>query len=283
MDLKDIKTQELVKKYNFKFTKSLGQNFLVDDSVLNDIVDGAEVNNEDFVIEIGPGVGTLTAQLLMKAKKVTAIELDNDLIPILGKELGDNENFNLIHKDALKVDFNEIIGDEKSVKLVANLQYYVTTPIILKLLKDGYNFKSLTIMIQKEVAERINAAPNCKEYGALSVLVQYYCDTSIVRRVAPASFIPRPKVESIVIKLDRLDKPRVEPKDVKLMFELVRAGFNMRRKTLWNATKTLKVNKEKLEEAFKKSGIDPKRRAETLTVQEFATLADCIYDVKITE
>jgi 16S rRNA (adenine1518-N6/adenine1519-N6)-dimethyltransferase len=283
MDLKDIKTQELVKKYNFKFTKSLGQNFLVDDSVLNDIVDGAEVNNEDFVIEIGPGVGTLTAQLLMKAKKVTAIELDNDLIPILGKELGDNENFNLIHKDALKVDFNEIIGDEKSVKLVANLPYYVTTPIILKLLKDGYNFKSLTIMIQKEVAERINAAPNCKEYGALSVLVQYYCDTSIVRRVAPASFIPRPKVESIVIKLDRLDKPRVEPKDVKLMFELVRAGFNMRRKTLWNATKTLKVNKEKLEEAFKKSGIDPKRRAETLTVQEFATLADCIYDVKITE
>ena len=283
MDLKDIKTQELVKKYNFKFTKSLGQNFLVDDSVLSDIVDGAEVNNEDFVIEIGPGVGTLTAQLLMKAKKVTAIELDNDLIPILEKELGDNENFNLIHKDALKVDFNEIIGDEKSVKLVANLPYYVTTPIILKLLKDGYKFKSLTIMIQKEVAERINAEPDCKEYGALSVLVQYYCDTRIVRSVAPTSFIPRPKVESIVIKLDRLDKPRVEPKDAKLMFELVRAGFNMRRKTLWNATKTLKVNKEKLEEAFEKSGIDPKRRAETLTVQEFATLADCIYDVKITD
>jgi len=283
MDLKDIKTQEIVNKYNFKFTKSLGQNFLVDDSVLNDIVEGAEVNNEDFIIEIGPGVGTLTAQLLMKAKKVTAIELDSDLIPILEKELGDNENFNLIHKDALKVDFNELIGDEKSVKLVANLPYYVTTPIILKLLKDGYNFKSLTIMIQKEVAERINAEPNCKAYGALSVLVQYYCDTSIVRRVAPTSFIPRPKVESIVIKLDRLDKPRVETKDVKFMFELVRAGFNMRRKTLWNATKTLKVNKEKLEEAFGKSGIDPKRRAETLTVQEFATLADCIYDVKIND
>ena len=283
MDLKDIKTQELVKKYNFKFTKSLGQNFLVDDSVLSDIVDGAEVNNEDFIIEIGPGVGTLTAQLLIKAKKVTAIELDSDLIPILEKELGEHDNFNLIHKDALKVDFKELIGDEKNVKLVANLPYYVTTPIILKLLKDGYNFKSLTIMIQKEVAERINAAPDCKEYGALSVLVQYYCDTSIVRRVAPTSFIPRPKVESIVIKLDRLDKPRVETKDVKLMFELVRAGFNMRRKTLWNATKTLKVNKEKLEVAFEKSGIDPKRRAETLTVQEFATLADCIYDVKVTE
>ena len=187
----------------------------------------------------------------------------------------------LIHKDALKVDFNELIGEEKNVKLVANLPYYVTTPIILKLLKDGYKFKSLTIMIQKEVAERINAEPNCKEYGALSVLVQYYCDTSIVRRVAPTSFIPRPKVESIVIKLDRLDEPRVKPKDVKFMFEVVRAGFNMRRKTLWNAAKTLKVSKEKLEEAFEKSGIDPKRRAETLSVQEFATLSDCIYDVKI--
>lgn len=280
MDLKGIKTQELVNKYNFKFTKSLGQNFLVDDSVLMDIINGADVNNEDFIIEIGPGVGTLTAQLLMKAKKVTAIELDNDLIPILEKELEDYENLTLIHKDALKVDFNELIGEEKNVKLVANLPYYVTTPIILKLLKGGYNFKSLTIMIQKEVAERINAEPDCREYGALSVLVQYYCDTSIVRRVAPTSFIPRPKVESIVIKLDRLDKPRVETRDVKFMFEVVRAGFNMRRKTLWNATKALKVNKEKLEEAFKKSGIDPKRRAETLSVQEFATLADCIYDVK---
>lgn len=281
MDLKDIKTQELVKKYNFKFSKSLGQNFLVDDSVLNDIVSGAEVNNEDFIIEIGPGVGTLTAQLLMKANKVTSIELDSDLIPILKEELGENENFELIHKDALKVDFKELIGDEKSVKLVANLPYYVTTPIIVKLLKDRYNFKSLTIMIQKEVAERINAEPNCKEYGALSVLVQYYCNTSIIRRVPPTCFIPRPKVESIVIRLDRLDEPRVKAKDVNFMFELVRAGFNMRRKTLWNAAKTLKVIPEKLKVAFEKSGIDPKRRAETLTLQEFAILSDCIYDEKI--
>lgn len=280
MDLKDVKTQELVKKYNFKFSKSLGQNFLIDDSVLEDIVNGAEVNGEDFIIEIGPGVGTLTAQLLMKAKKVTSIELDNDLIPILTQELGEHENFNLIHNDALKVDFNEVIGDEKSVKLVANLPYYVTTPIIVKLLKDGYNFKSLTIMIQKEVAERINAEPNCKEYGALSVLVQYYCDTKIVRRVAPSSFIPRPKVESIVIRLDRLAQPRVKAKDEKLMFELVRAGFNMRRKTLWNAAKSFKLSKEDLEAAFEKSGVDPKRRAETLTLQEFANLADCIYDMK---
>ena len=280
MDLKDIKTQELVKKYNFKFSKSLGQNFLIDDSVLEDIVNSAEVNGEDFVIEIGPGVGTLTAQLLMKAKKVTSIELDNDLIPILTEELGEHENFNLIHNDALKVDFNEVIGDEKSVKLVANLPYYVTTPIIVKLLKDGYNFKSLTIMIQKEVAERINAEPNCKEYGSLSVLVQYYCDTKIVRRVAPSSFIPRPKVESIVIRLDRLSEPRVKAKDEKLMFELVRAGFNMRRKTLWNAAKAFNLSKEDLEKAFENSGVDQKRRAETLSLQEFANLADCIYDMK---
>ena len=280
MDLKDYKTQELVKKYNFKFSKSLGQNFLTDESVLTDIVEGAEVNDKDFVIEIGPGVGTLTAKLLMKAKRVTSIELDNDLIPILQEELGEHENFNLIHNDALKVDFNALIGDEESVKLVANLPYYVTTPIIVKLLKDGYNFKSLTIMIQKEVAERIDAEPNCKEYGALSVLVQYYCNTSIVRRVAPSCFIPRPKVESIVIKLDRLEEPRVKTKDEKIMFELVRAGFNMRRKTLWNAAKAFGLSKEKLEEAFDKSGIDPKRRAETLSIQEFSDLADCIYDAK---
>ncbi len=283
MDLKDVKTQELVKKYNFKFSKSLGQNFLVDDSVLNDIVDGAEVNDEDFIIEIGPGVGTLTAELLKKARKVTSIELDNDLIPILEQELGEYENFELIHKDALKVDFNEIIGSENNVKLVANLPYYVTTPIIVKLLKEGYNFKSLTIMIQKEVAERINADPNCKEYGALSVLVQYYCNTSIIRKVSPTCFIPRPKVESIVIRLDKLNEPRIKAKNVKFMFELVRAGFNMRRKTLWNAAKTLKVNKERLEEAFEKSGIDPKRRAETLTLEEFASLSDCIYDIKSLE
>ena len=280
MDLKDYKTQELVKKYNFKFSKSLGQNFLIDDSVLTDIVDGASVDDKDFIIEIGPGVGTLTAKLLMKAKKVTSIELDNDLIPILQEELGEHENFDLIHNDALKVDFNSLIGGEPSVKLVANLPYYVTTPIIVKLLKDGYNFKSLTIMIQKEVAERINAEPNCKEYGALSVLVQYYCNTSIVRRVAPSCFIPRPKVESIVIRLDRLEAPRVNVKDENLMFALVRAGFNMRRKTLWNATKTFNLSKEKLEEAFEKSGIDPKRRAETLSIEEFAHLSDCIYDAK---
>ncbi|WP_315079131.1 16S rRNA (adenine(1518)-N(6)/adenine(1519)-N(6))-dimethyltransferase RsmA [uncultured Clostridium sp.] len=280
MDLMDIKTKELVKKYNFRFSKSLGQNFLLDESVLSDIVDGAEVNENDFIIEIGPGVGTLTAKLLQKAKRVTCIELDNDLIPILQQELGEYDKFELIHNDALKVDFNEIMKDEEHVKLVANLPYYVTTPIIVKLLKENHKFESLTIMIQKEVAERINAEPNCKEYGALSVLVQYYCNTKIVRKVSPESFMPRPKVDSIVIRLDRLNNPRVKVQDEKLLFDIVRAGFNMRRKTLWNATKLIGLSKEDLQKAFDSCNIDPKRRAETLSIEEFALLADSIYNLR---
>lgn len=276
MEIKDIKTAELVKKYNFKFSKSLGQNFLVDDSVPRDIVFGAEVNEEDLVIEIGPGVGTLTAQLLNKAKRVVAIELDNDLIPILTAEIGDNPNFTLIHNDALKVDLNEVIGEEKSVKLVANLPYYVTTPIIVKLLKENYNFKSLTIMIQKEVAERMDAKPGNKDYGSLSLLVQYYCNTRIVRKVPPQCFMPRPKVDSIVIRLDRLEKPKVKVENEKLFFEIIRSAFNMRRKTLWNGVKNIGLSKENLEAAFNEANVDPKRRGETLTIEEFALLSDKI-------
>ncbi|AYE34429.1 16S rRNA (adenine(1518)-N(6)/adenine(1519)-N(6))-dimethyltransferase RsmA [Clostridium septicum] len=276
MDIQDVKTAELVKKYNFKFSKSLGQNFLIDDSVPRDIVNGAEVDENDLVIEIGPGVGTLTAQLLKRAKKVVAIELDNDLIPILQQEIGDNPKFTLIHNDALKVDFNEIIGEEKSVKLVANLPYYVTTPIIVKLLKEDYKFKSLTIMIQKEVAERMNAEPGNKDYGALSLLVQYYCNTSIVRRVPPQCFIPRPKVDSIVIRLERLEEPKVKVENEKLFFDIIRSSFNMRRKTLWNGVKSLGLDKEKLEIAFENANIDPKRRGETLSIEEFACLSDKI-------
>ena len=276
MEIKDVKTAELVKKYNFKFSKSLGQNFLVDDSVPRDIVLGADVDENDLVIEIGPGVGTLTAQLLKKAKKVVAIELDNDLIPILTQEMGDNPKFTLIHNDALKVDFNEIIGEEKSVKLVANLPYYVTTPIIVKLLKENYNFKSLTIMIQKEVAERMNAEPGNKDYGSLSLLVQYYCDTKIVRKVPPQCFIPRPKVDSIVIRLDRLEEPKVKVENEKLFFEIIRNSFNMRRKTLWNGVKNIGLSKENLELAFNEANVDPKRRGETLTIDEFAILSDKI-------
>ncbi|GAA0086035.1 16S rRNA (adenine(1518)-N(6)/adenine(1519)-N(6))-dimethyltransferase RsmA [Clostridium sp. MB05] len=276
MEIQDIKTAELVKKYNFKFSKSLGQNFLIDDSVPRDIVLGAEVDENDLVIEIGPGVGTLTAQLLNKAKKVVAIELDNDLIPILNQEIGDNPKFTLIHSDALKVNFNDIIGNEESVKLVANLPYYVTTPIIVKLLKESYNFKSLTIMIQKEVAERMNAEPGNKDYGALSLLVQYYCNTKIIRKVSPQCFIPRPKVDSIVIRLDKLQEPKVKLDNEKLFFDIIRSSFNMRRKTLWNGVKNIGLSKEKLELAFNNADIDPKRRGETLTIQEFANLADKI-------
>ena len=276
MEIKDVKTAELVKKYNFKFSKSLGQNFLVDDSVPKDIVLGAEVDENDLVIEIGPGVGTLTAQLLNKAKKVVAIELDNDLIPILTEEMGSNPKFTLIHNDALKVNFNEIIGEEKSVKLVANLPYYVTTPIIVKLLKEKYNFKSLTIMIQKEVAERMDAEPGNKDYGSLSLLVQYYCNTKIIRKVPPQCFIPRPKVDSIVIRLDRLGEPKVKVENEKLFFEVIRSSFNMRRKTLWNGVKNIGLSKEKLELAFEEAGVDPKRRGETLTIEEFAVLSDKI-------
>lgn len=279
MDIQDVKTAELVKKYNFKFTKSLGQNFLVDQSVPRDIVDGADVGPEDLVIEIGPGVGTLTAQILKIAKKVVAIELDDTLIPILTEELGEYPNFTLIHNDALKVNFDEIIGDEKSVKLVANLPYYVTTPIIVKLLKEKHKFKSLTIMIQKEVAERMNAEPGNKDYGALTLLVQYYCNTKIVRKVPPACFIPRPKVDSIVIRLDKLDEPKVKVDNEKLFFDIIRNSFNMRRKTLWNGVKSIGPAKEKLEAAFEKAGVDPKRRGETLSIQEFAALANCINEI----
>ena len=280
MDIRNYSTQEIVKKYNFKFSKSLGQNFLHDESVLDSIVDGAGVCKDDLIIEIGPGVGSLTAKLLQKAGNVVSIELDNDLIPILQNELSQEQNFTLIHKDALKVDFNEIIKDHESVKLVANLPYYVTTPIIIKLLKEEYNFKSLTIMIQKEVAERIDAKPNCKEYGSLSLLVQYYCNTQIIKRVSPGAFIPQPKVESIVIKLDRLEKPRVNVTDENLMFSIIRNSFNMRRKTLLNGVKFLNMKKEDIEKAFENASIDPKRRGETLSLEEFRDLTEEIIKLR---
>ena len=272
--IKEIQTKEIMDKYKFKCTKALGQNFLKDDTVLTDIIDGAEVCDEDLVIEIGPGVGTLTSRLINRAKRVVAIELDDSLIPILIEEIGDLPNFQLIHNDALKVDFDEIIGEEKSVKLVANLPYYVTTPIIANLLKGGSKFKSLTIMIQKEVAERINAKPGCKDYGALTFLVQYYCDTHIVREVPASCFIPAPQVDSIVIRLDRLEGTRVNPDNEKLFFDMIRNSFNMRRKTLWNSTKTLGVSKEDMEECFEYAKIDLKRRGETLSLEEFCALSN---------
>ncbi|MEG0133714.1 MAG: 16S rRNA (adenine(1518)-N(6)/adenine(1519)-N(6))-dimethyltransferase RsmA [Clostridium sp.] len=274
-----LNTKELVEKYNFRFTKSLGQNFLIDNTVLDDIVNGAGITKDDYVIEIGPGVGTLTKELLQRARKVTSIELDSKLIPILEAELSSYDNFNLVHKDALKVDYKELIGDEQNVKVVANLPYYVTTPIIANLLKDNLNIKSITIMIQKEVAERINGEPSTKDYGAFTLLAQYYCDSEIIRHVSPKCFIPSPKVDSIVIRLDILDKPRVEVKDEKLFFNIIRQSFNMRRKTLWNSMKGVGLDKETQERAFSQAGIDPVRRGETLSIQEFANLANTIKEI----
>lgn len=277
--MESLHTKDIVKKYGFKFSKRLGQNFLIDDSVLEDIINSSNITKDDLVIEIGPGVGTLTKELLKKAKKVYAIELDSDLIPILNEELKEYNNFELIHKDALKVDFNEFIGEENSIKLVANLPYYVTTPIISKLINGNYKFESLTIMIQKEVGERIAAKPSTKEYGALSILVQYYCYAEIVRKVSSDSFVPKPKVDSIVVKLSKLSEPRVKVKSKELFFKIVRNSFNMRRKTLWNGLKSLNLPKEDLEKAFYEAGIDPKRRGETLSLDEFGKLSDCIYDL----
>lgn len=269
-----LNTKGIVEKYNFRFTKSLGQNFLTDETVLQDIVRGANITKEDYVIEIGPGVGTLTRELLESAKKVTSIELDSKLIPILEEELKDYGNFNLVHRDALKVNYNELIEEEKSVKVVANLPYYVTTPIIANLIKDDYNIKSITIMIQKEVAERINAKPKTKDYGAFTLLAQYYCNCEVIRHVPPSCFIPSPKVDSIVIRLDKLEKPRVKVLDEKLFFNIIRQSFNMRRKTLWNGLKGLGINREIQEKAFEAARIDPNRRGETLTIEEFAELAN---------
>jgi len=274
--MNEILTKNIVSKYRFKFSKSLGQNFLIDDTVLEDIIESSKITSNDFVIEIGPGVGTLTKLLLKKSKKVCAIELDSELIPILKEELKDYNNFDIVHKDALKVDFNEIIGEEENVKVVANLPYYVTTPIISKLLNGNNNISSIVIMIQKEVGERIAAKPNTKEYGALTLLVQYYCSVDIIRKVSASAFIPQPKVESMVIRLNKFENPKVSVKDKDLFFRIVRESFNMRRKTLLNSLKNIGLDKESLQKAFSSSGIDPKRRGETLSIEEFGKLSDCI-------
>lgn len=278
--MKKNNTKDIVSKYNFSFTKSLGQNFLIDDGVIRDIVEGANIKENDVVIEIGPGSGALTKELLSIAKEVIAIELDSELIPILKEELKEFDNLTLVNEDVLKIELGEIVKGKENLKLVANLPYYATTPIIAKILKQGINFKSLTVMIQKEVGERMSAKPKAKEYGSLSLLVQYYCDINIIRKVSPSSFMPRPKVDSVIIKLDKLQKPRVNVKNEELFFKIIRTAFNMRRKTMWNVIKSLSdSDKEKLEGIFQISNIDPKRRGETLSVQEFALLSDSLNEL----
>lgn len=268
-------TRSTVDRYNFKFTKSLGQNFLIDDSVVLDIVEGSKITKDDHVIEIGPGVGTLTKKLLERAGHVTAIEIDSKLIPILREELKDYNNFTLIHEDVLNIDLKEVCGGKK-IKFVANLPYYVTTPILVKLLEEDIDYTSITIMIQKEVADRLNASPGNKDYGALTLLVKYHTRTKILRSVPPSAFIPRPKVDSTVIRLDRLEEKEVKVGDVDFLFKVIRASFTMRRKTLANNLKNLGYNYEIIEKALDDSGIDPKRRGETLNLREFADLSEAI-------
>ena len=274
------KTIEMLKKNSFKLTKSLGQNFLVDDTVLEDIVNSADVNPDDEIIEIGPGFGALTRLLLDKGKNVTAIELDKKLIPILEDEFKDYTNLKIINEDVLKCDMDEIIGDSE-VKILANLPYYVTTPIITKLIKGKSKILSITIMIQKEVADRIAASPSTKDYGALTLLVSYYCGVSKVREVPPTSFIPSPKVSSTVIRLIPRKEKSVKVNDEDLFFKIIRDSFNMRRKTLSNSLMPLGLSKEKLINVLKESDIDPKRRGETLSIEEFALLSNKISDLKI--
>ncbi|PKK40707.1 SSU rRNA (adenine(1518)-N(6)/adenine(1519)-N(6))- dimethyltransferase [Clostridiaceae bacterium JG1575] len=273
-----LNTRELVKKYNFNFTKSLGQNFLVDEAVVSDIIEGSGIGPEDHVLEIGPGVGSLTRALVGKAGKVTAIEIDDRLIPILREQFQASPHFEVIQGDVLKQDLNKLLGSEP-IHVVANLPYYVTTPILLRLLSQGINWRSITIMIQKEVAERLTAMPGTKEYGALTLLVEYYAQAVPVRLVSPGCFIPRPKVESMVIRLDRRPEPLVSPKNEAFFFKVVRQSFAMRRKTLNNTLKPLGLTKEAMERGFSAAGIDPARRGETLTIDEFCALADALYEV----
>lgn len=263
--------------HGFKFSKSLGQNFLTDKNIIDEIVDGAQIGPEDLVIEIGPGIGVITYEAAQLAKKVIAIEIDKSLLPILDETLGEFDNVRVINEDILKLDLNGVIEEEgiQNVKIMGNLPYYITTPIIMKILEDGVKADSITIMMQKEVADRIKANPGNKVYGALSVAVQYYCTVDKVANVPRSVFVPQPNVDSIVLRLNiRKEKP-VEVDDEKLFFECVKAGFGQRRKTLLNSLQNVKgVTKEIIAESLQVAGVDASRRAETLDLEEFAMIAN---------
>lgn len=273
------KTKEIVQKYGFKFSKSLGQNFLIDQNILDNIVEGSNISKDDYVIEVGPGIGSLTQNIAEKSKSVVAIEIDKTLIPILNDTLKDYSNVEVINEDVLKLDLHKLINEKfkgNRAKVIANLPYYVTTPIIMKFLEERVPVQSLTIMIQKEVADRMQAKPGTKDYGALSIAVQYYCNPKILLKVPPSVFIPQPKVESTVIKLDILERPKVYVENEDLFFALVKDAFGKRRKTLLNALSTgnLKLNKDLLKDVLLSSGIDENRRGETLTIEEYGLLAN---------
>ncbi len=273
-------TMDLVKRHGFKFTKSLGQNFLIDDNIVDKIVAGAGIGPSDKIIEVGPGIGTLTREMASRAEALMAVEIDKNLIPILTDTLEDYENVKIVNEDIIKADIGGLIDenlDGGPVKLVANLPYYITTPIIMRFLEEDINVTDIVVMVQKEVAERMNAQPGGKDFGALSVAVQFYCDTKIVAKVPRHLFVPQPNVDSIVIALrvrpER--KYRVDSED--LFFKVVKAAFGQRRKTLLNSIASMgNLSKDMVKEVLEEAGIDPKRRGETLSLDEFAILSNVI-------
>ncbi|WP_027399447.1 16S rRNA (adenine(1518)-N(6)/adenine(1519)-N(6))-dimethyltransferase RsmA [Anaerovorax odorimutans] len=275
------KTIKAIKdKHGFKLSKSLGQNFLTDKNIIEKIIEGSLICDKDLVIEIGPGVGVLTTFAAKEAAKVIAVEIDKNLIPILKETLKEYDNIEVINKDILKTNLSEIIEENKNqsisgVKIIGNLPYYITTPIIMKILEDGVEADSITIMLQKEVAERIKAAPGSRIYGAISVAVQYYCSVSHIANVPKEVFIPQPKVDSSVIRLDiRKEKP-VNLISEKTFFNVIKSGFGQRRKTLLNSlTGIYGMSKEEILQILKASDIEPSRRAETLNITEFANIAN---------
>ena len=280
------KTIEILNKYHFVFRKKFGQNFLIDTHVLDKIIRAAELTDEDLVLEIGPGIGTLTQYLCENARQVIAVEIDKTLIPILTEDtLADYDNFELINDDILKVDIKRIVEEKnggKPIKVVANLPYYITTPIVMSLLEQELPIDSITVMVQKEVAERMQAAPGTKDYGALSLAVQYRAETYIAANVPPNCFMPRPAVGSCVIRLKKKQEPPVAVKSPELMFMLIRAAFNQRRKTLLNAISNsgeLSIPKDKIAEAIKEAGLDENVRGEVLGLPEFGRLSDVICDL----
>ncbi|MFI3207762.1 MAG: 16S rRNA (adenine(1518)-N(6)/adenine(1519)-N(6))-dimethyltransferase RsmA [Eubacteriales bacterium] len=273
-------TIEILQKYNFTFQKKFGQNFLIDTHVLDKIISSAEITKDDFVLEIGPGIGTMTQYLACAARKVVAVEIDKALIPILEDTLSAYENVEVINEDVLKLDIEKLAreqNDGKPIKVVANLPYYITTPIIMGLFENHVPMESITIMVQKEVADRMQVGPGTKDYGALSLAVQYYSKPSIVANVPPNCFMPRPNVGSAVIRLtSHIERP-VDVQDEKLMFKLIRASFNQRRKTLQNGLNNspeIHFSKEQIIEAIEQLGRGPSIRGEALTLEEFAKLAN---------
>lgn len=280
-------TIEVLQKYQFNFQKKFGQNFLIDTRILEEIIAASGVGKDDFVLEIGPGIGTMTQYLCEAAREVVAVEIDNNLIPILKDTLAAYHNVEVLNEDILKVDINKLAQEKnggRPIKVVANLPYYITTPIIMGLFESHVPIDSITIMVQKEVADRMQIGPGTKDYGALSLAVQYYAKPEIVVNVPPSCFMPQPKVGSAVIRLTRHEKPPVDVKDEKLMFQIIRASFNQRRKTLANGLSNfpqLQLGKQQVTDCITALGVPATIRGEALSLEQFAQLSNIIYDCRL--